>query len=155
MVMRDNEFLARLNHHPSHPQCQRRAYVILFSEEPEISAIWALGTPFIQLTMCNSEGPLLHMSQQQCRMLRFGSSASQRKRAWHWRRGSVPESLAPALVHMQVDANLALVGFDAEKNFDAIVSADLFERLKPAPDIFLAAAKQVPPQLLSGRMRSI
>lgn len=46
---------------------------------------------------------------------------------------------------MQVDANLALVGFDAEKDFDAIVSADLFERLKPAPDIFLAAAKQVPP----------
>jgi len=45
---------------------------------------------------------------------------------------------------MQVDANLALVGFDAEKDFDAIVSADLFERLKPAPDIFLAAAKQVP-----------
>lgn len=44
---------------------------------------------------------------------------------------------------MQVDANLALVGFDAEKDFDAIVSADLFERLKPAPDIFLAAAKQV------------
>lgn len=45
---------------------------------------------------------------------------------------------------MQVDVNLALVGFDAEKDFDAIVSADLFERLKPAPDIFLAAAKQVP-----------
>lgn len=44
---------------------------------------------------------------------------------------------------MQVDANLALVGFDAEKDFDAIVSADLFERLKPAPDIFLAAAKRV------------
>ena len=51
-------------------------------------------------------------------------------------------------VHVQVDANLALVGFDAEKDFDAIVSADLFERLKPAPDIFLAAAKQVPPSLL-------
>ena len=46
---------------------------------------------------------------------------------------------------VQVDANLALVGFDAEKDFDAIVSADLFERLKPAPDIFLAAAKQVRP----------
>ena len=46
---------------------------------------------------------------------------------------------------MQVDANLALVGFDAERDFDAIVSADLFERLKPAPDIFLAAAEQVIP----------
>jgi len=32
-------------------------------------------------------------------------------------------------------------------SFDAIVSADLFENLKPAPDIFLAAAKMlnVPP----------
>jgi hypothetical protein len=43
----------------------------------------------------------------------------------------------------QVDANLALVGFDAQADFDAIVSADLFERLKPAPDIFLAAAREV------------
>jgi HAD superfamily hydrolase (TIGR01509 family) len=44
---------------------------------------------------------------------------------------------------MQVDANLRLVGFNAEEDFDAIVSADLFERLKPAPDIFLAAAREV------------
>ena len=43
----------------------------------------------------------------------------------------------------QVDANLKLVGFDAAADFDAIVSADLFERLKPAPDIFLAAAREV------------
>ena len=49
---------------------------------------------------------------------------------------------------MQVNANLALVGFDAERDFDAIVSADLFERLKPAPDIFLAAAEQVHPMSL-------
>lgn len=47
------------------------------------------------------------------------------------------------MVCTQVDANLALVGFDAQKDFDAIVSADLFERLKPAPDIFLAAAREV------------
>lgn len=44
---------------------------------------------------------------------------------------------------VQVDANLKLVGFNAEADFDAIVSADLFERLKPAPDIFLAAAREV------------
>jgi hypothetical protein len=43
----------------------------------------------------------------------------------------------------QVDCNLKLVGFQAERDFDAIVSADLFERLKPAPDIFLAAAAQL------------
>ncbi len=43
----------------------------------------------------------------------------------------------------QVDANLKLVGFNAEADFDAIVSADLFERLKPAPDIFMAAAREV------------
>ena len=47
------------------------------------------------------------------------------------------------MVCTQVDANLALVGFNAQKDFDAIVSADLFERLKPAPDIFLAAAREV------------
>ena len=44
---------------------------------------------------------------------------------------------------MQVDCNLALVGFRAAQDFDAIVSADLFARLKPAPDIFLAAARQL------------
>ena len=42
-----------------------------------------------------------------------------------------------------MDCNLKLVGFQAEQDFDAIVSADLFERLKPAPDIFLAAAAQL------------
>lgn len=42
-----------------------------------------------------------------------------------------------------MDANLRLVGFNAEEDFDAIVSADLFERLKPAPDIFLAAAREL------------
>ena len=43
----------------------------------------------------------------------------------------------------QVDCNLKLVGFEAAADFDAIVSADLFERLKPAPDIFLAAAREL------------
>ncbi|CAL5223491.1 g6016 [Coccomyxa viridis] len=52
-------------------------------------------------------------------------------------------AVASSADRIKVDANLALVGFDAEKDFDAIVSADLFERLKPAPDIFLAAAKQL------------
>lgn len=42
---------------------------------------------------------------------------------------------------MQVDANLKAAGFDAGSDFDAIVSADKFELLKPAPDIFLAAAQ--------------
>jgi beta-phosphoglucomutase-like phosphatase (HAD superfamily) len=43
----------------------------------------------------------------------------------------------------QVDANLAASGFDAAADFDTIVSADLFEQLKPAPDIFLAAASNL------------
>lgn len=42
---------------------------------------------------------------------------------------------------MQVDANLLASGFDAANNFDVIISADKFELLKPAPDIFLAAAQ--------------
>jgi HAD superfamily hydrolase (TIGR01509 family) len=47
----------------------------------------------------------------------------------------------------QVDANLAAAGFSAS-DFDAVVAADKFEAIKPAPDIFLAAARLmgVPPQ---------
>lgn len=48
-----------------------------------------------------------------------------------------------SLLNPQVDCNLLLVGFKAADDFDAIVSADLFERLKPAPDIFMAAAAQL------------
>lgn len=46
----------------------------------------------------------------------------------------------------QVDANLAAAGFDASE-FDAVVAADKFDAIKPAPDIFLAAAQLmgVPP----------
>lgn len=40
----------------------------------------------------------------------------------------------------QVDANLAAAGFTAS-DFDAVVAADKFEAIKPAPDIFLAAAR--------------
>jgi len=39
-----------------------------------------------------------------------------------------------------VDANLAAAGF-AEADFDAVVSASGFSAIKPAPDIFLAAAR--------------
>lgn len=47
----------------------------------------------------------------------------------------------------QVDANLAAAGFSAS-DFDAVVAADKFEAIKPAPDIFLAAARLMgkPPQ---------
>lgn len=34
-------------------------------------------------------------------------------------------------------------GFEAATDFDAIISADRFELLKPAPDVFLAAAQAV------------
>jgi HAD superfamily hydrolase (TIGR01509 family) len=39
----------------------------------------------------------------------------------------------------QVDANLVAAGFSVS-DFDAVVAADKFEAIKPAPDIFLAAA---------------
>uniref|UniRef100_A0A2P2MLL9 NHL repeat-containing protein 2 isoform X2 n=1 Tax=Rhizophora mucronata TaxID=61149 RepID=A0A2P2MLL9_RHIMU len=47
---------------------------------------------------------------------------------------------------IKVDANLAAAGLPLSM-FDAIVSADSFENLKPAPDIFFAASKilEVPP----------
>lgn len=55
-------------------------------------------------------------------------------------------AVASSADRIKVNANLAAAGLH-QSNFDAIVSADLFENLKPAPDIFLAAAKMlnVPP----------
>eukprot|EP00271_Cylindrocystis_brebissonii_P018072 TRINITY_DN496_c0_g2_i1.p1 TRINITY_DN496_c0_g2~~TRINITY_DN496_c0_g2_i1.p1 ORF type:complete len:1137 (+),score=278.85 TRINITY_DN496_c0_g2_i1:69-3479(+) len=49
-------------------------------------------------------------------------------------------AVASSADRVKVDANLAAAGL-ADLRFDAIVSADKFERLKPAPDIFLAAAE--------------
>lgn len=43
---------------------------------------------------------------------------------------------------MQVDINLAAAGFKTS-DFNAIVAADKFEAIKPAPDIFLCAAELI------------
>ncbi|GLT71599.1 hypothetical protein SLA2020_436050 [Shorea laevis] len=55
-------------------------------------------------------------------------------------------AVASSADRIKVDANLAAAGLPLSM-FDAIVSADAFENLKPAPDIFLAASKilDVPP----------
>ncbi|GMH11336.1 hypothetical protein Nepgr_013177 [Nepenthes gracilis] len=55
-------------------------------------------------------------------------------------------AVASSADRIKVDANLAAAGLPLSL-FDAIVSADAFENLKPAPDIFLAASKilGVPP----------
>ncbi|XP_059063416.1 protein SUPPRESSOR OF QUENCHING 1, chloroplastic isoform X2 [Cryptomeria japonica] len=55
-------------------------------------------------------------------------------------------AVASSADRKKVNANMAAAGLPLS-NFDAIISADLFENLKPAPDIFLAAAKalDVPP----------
>lgn len=55
-------------------------------------------------------------------------------------------AVASSADRIKVDANLAAAGLPATL-FDAIISADAFENLKPAPDIFLAASKSlnVPP----------
>ncbi|XP_043687165.1 protein SUPPRESSOR OF QUENCHING 1, chloroplastic isoform X2 [Telopea speciosissima] len=55
-------------------------------------------------------------------------------------------AVASSADRIKVDANLAAAGLPLSI-FDAIVSADAFENLKPAPDIFLAASKSlsVPP----------
>ncbi|KAJ6794174.1 Uncharacterized protein M6B38_231200 [Iris pallida] len=49
-------------------------------------------------------------------------------------------AVASSADRIKVDANLAAAGLPISV-FDAIVSADAFENLKPAPDIFLAAAR--------------
>ncbi|XP_020212147.1 protein SUPPRESSOR OF QUENCHING 1, chloroplastic isoform X2 [Cajanus cajan] len=55
-------------------------------------------------------------------------------------------AVASSADRIKVDANLAAAGLPLSM-FDAIVSADAFENLKPAPDIFLAASRilNVPP----------
>ncbi|CAH2046801.1 unnamed protein product [Thlaspi arvense] len=49
-------------------------------------------------------------------------------------------AVASSADRIKVDANLKAAGLSLTM-FDAIVSADAFENLKPAPDIFLAASK--------------
>ncbi|KAI7736671.1 hypothetical protein M8C21_009136, partial [Ambrosia artemisiifolia] len=49
-------------------------------------------------------------------------------------------AVASSADRIKVDANLAAAGLPLSM-FDAIVSADAFENLKPAPDIFIAASK--------------
>ncbi|KAJ1297421.1 hypothetical protein BS78_01G374800 [Paspalum vaginatum] len=51
-------------------------------------------------------------------------------------------AVASSADRIKVDANLAAAGLPVSL-FDAIVSADVFENLKPAPDIFLAASKNL------------
>ncbi|KAJ0979952.1 hypothetical protein J5N97_015426 [Dioscorea zingiberensis] len=62
------------------------------------------------------------------------------------KRRGLKVAVASSADRIKVDANLAAAGLDSSI-FDAIVSADAFENLKPAPDIFLAASKSlnVPP----------
>ncbi|WOL00279.1 NHL repeat-containing protein 2 isoform X1 [Canna indica] len=51
-------------------------------------------------------------------------------------------AVASSADRIKVDANLAAAGLPISL-FDVIVSADAFEKLKPAPDIFLAASKRL------------
>ncbi|KAL5700311.1 Protein SUPPRESSOR OF QUENCHING 1 [Ranunculus cassubicifolius] len=62
------------------------------------------------------------------------------------KRSGLKVAVASSADRIKVDANLAAAGLPLSM-FDAIVSADAFDNLKPAPDIFFAAAKSldVPP----------
>jgi len=65
------------------------------------------------------------------------------------RAAGLKTAVATAADLVKADANLRAAGFDPgaggrfEPAFDALVTADAFERLKPAPDAFLAAAAAV------------
>ncbi|XP_042422545.1 protein SUPPRESSOR OF QUENCHING 1, chloroplastic-like [Zingiber officinale] len=58
------------------------------------------------------------------------------------KRRGLKVAVASSADRIKVDANLAAAGLPVSL-FDAIVSADAFENLKPAPDIFLAASKNL------------
>ncbi|KAK9147080.1 hypothetical protein Sjap_006983 [Stephania japonica] len=62
------------------------------------------------------------------------------------KRNGLKVAVASSADRIKVNANLAAAGLLVSM-FDAIVSADAFENLKPAPDIFIAASKilNVPP----------
>ncbi|KAI7838239.1 hypothetical protein COHA_007984 [Chlorella ohadii] len=58
------------------------------------------------------------------------------------RAAGLKTAVASSADRVKVDAQLSAANIPHEL-FDAIVSADVFERLKPAPDIFLSAAEQL------------
>jgi beta-phosphoglucomutase-like phosphatase (HAD superfamily) len=63
------------------------------------------------------------------------------------RAAGLKTAVATAADRIKAEANLQAAGFDPAGDFasafDALVTADAFERLKPAPDAFLAAAAAV------------
>ncbi|KAJ8511102.1 hypothetical protein OPV22_001536 [Ensete ventricosum] len=58
------------------------------------------------------------------------------------KRKGLKVAVASSADRIKVDANLTAAGLPVSL-FDVIVSADAFEKLKPAPDIFLAASKRL------------
>ncbi|CAD5196877.1 unnamed protein product [Musa acuminata subsp. malaccensis] len=58
------------------------------------------------------------------------------------KRKGLKVAVASSADRIKVDANLTAAGLPVSL-FDVIVSADAFEKLKPAPDIFLAASKSL------------
>ncbi|URD80376.1 Redoxin [Musa troglodytarum] len=58
------------------------------------------------------------------------------------KRKGLKVAVASSADRVKVDANLTAAGLPVSL-FDVIVSADAFEKLKPAPDIFLAASKSL------------
>jgi beta-phosphoglucomutase-like phosphatase (HAD superfamily) len=59
------------------------------------------------------------------------------------RAAGLKTAVASSAERVKVDANLRAAGFDGAADFDAIMSAGSVANLKPAPDVFLAAAAAV------------
>lgn len=61
----------------------------------------------------------------------------------HARKCGIPVAVASGGIRRNVVASLKAVGFDPEKDFDAVVTADDVTKGKPHPETFLLAAQRI------------
>ncbi|KAI3423812.1 hypothetical protein D9Q98_009648 [Chlorella vulgaris] len=98
------------------------------------------GAPF-ELESCKAKFFEIYMSRY-CRPGAGIGHKGARALVEACRAAGLKTAVASSADRVKVDANLAAADIPLDL-FDAIVSADAFEHLKPSPDIFLAAAREL------------